>query len=70
MKLMYNPDPINEEMGRRRLSNQAVAALAGVNTKVVSAARNGKESVMLPSLKKVADALGLDLVVKLEKKAA
>jgi transcriptional regulator with XRE-family HTH domain len=67
---MYNPDPINEEMGRRRLSNEDVAELAGVNKKVVSAARNGKESVMLPSLKKVADALNLELVVKLEKKAA
>jgi hypothetical protein len=67
---MFNPDPINEEMGRRRLSNEDVAALAGVNKKVVSAARNGKESVMLPSLKKVADALNLELVVKLEKKAA
>lgn len=67
---MYNPDPINEEMGRRCLSNEAVAELAGVNKKVVSAARNGKETVMLPSLKKVADALGLDLIVKLEKKAA
>jgi hypothetical protein len=69
---MYNPDPINEEMGRRRLSNAAVAEMAGVNKKVVSAARNGKESVMLPSLKKVAEALNLnlELVVKLEKKAA
>jgi transcriptional regulator with XRE-family HTH domain len=67
---MYNPDLINEVMGRKRLTNQKVAELAGVNTKVVSAARNGKETVMLPSLKKVADALGLNLVVKLEKKAA
>jgi hypothetical protein len=67
---MYNPDLINEVMGRKRLTNQRVAELAGVNTKVVSAARNGKETVMLPSLKKVADALGLNLVVKLEKKAA
>lgn len=67
---MYNPDPINEAMGRKRLSNEAVAELAGVNKKVVSAARNGKETVMLPSLKKVASALGLKLVVRFEKEAA
>jgi transcriptional regulator with XRE-family HTH domain len=67
---MYKPELINEVMGRRRLTNKQVAELAGVNTKVVSAARNGKETVKLPSLKKVADALGLSLVVKLEKKAA
>lgn len=65
---MYDPDPINEEMHSQRLSNERLAALAGVNKKVVSAARNGKDSVMLPSLKKVADALGLDLVIRLEKK--
>ena len=67
---MYNADLINEVMGRKRLTNQKVAELAGVNTKVVSAARNGKGSVKLPSLKKVADALNLDLIVKLEKRAA
>lgn len=67
---MYNPGPINEAMKRGRLSNEKVAALAGVNKKVVSAARNGKESVMLPSLQKVADALNLELIVRLEKKAA
>jgi transcriptional regulator with XRE-family HTH domain len=67
---MYNPQPINEAMSSRRLSNEKVAALAGVTTKVVSAARNGKESVMLPSLKKVAGALGLKLVVRFEKEAA
>ena len=67
---MYNPDLINEVMGRKRLTNEKVAALAGVNTKVVSAARNGKDSVRLPSLKKVADALSLDLIVRLERKTA
>ena len=67
---MYNSELINEEMSGQRLTNEKLAALAGVNKKVVSAARNGKESVMLPSLKKVADALNLELVVKLEKRAA
>lgn len=62
---MYNPAPINEAMGRERLTNKSVAKLAGVNTKVVSAARNGKDTVTLPSLKKVADALHLDLEVRL-----
>jgi transcriptional regulator with XRE-family HTH domain len=67
---MYNPEPINEAMSSKRLSNEKVAALAGVNKKVVSAARNGKEGVMLPSLQKVAGALGLKLIVKFEKEAA
>jgi DNA-binding phage protein len=67
---MYDSELINEVMGRKRLMNQKVAELAGVNTKVVSAARNGKDSVRLPSLKKVADALNLKLIVKLQKRAA
>lgn len=66
---MYNPAPINEVMGRERLTNKKVAQLAGVNTKVVSNARNGKETVSLPSLKKVADALELNLEVRLTPKA-
>lgn len=65
---MYNPDPINEVMGRERLSNERVAKLAGVNKKVVSAARNGKATVSLPSLQKVADALHLKLEVRLSPK--
>jgi transcriptional regulator with XRE-family HTH domain len=58
---MYRTDLINGAMGKQRLTNEQVAEKAGVTTKVVSAVRNGKENIELPSLKKVADALGLSM---------
>lgn len=58
---MYNTDPINEVMGRERLSNDRLAELAGLDPTTVSRIRNGNPNVNLPSLKKVADALGLSM---------
>lgn len=65
---MYDTALLNQEIGGRRLSNERLANLAGVDPSTVSRIRNGKANVTLPTLKKVADALGLDLVVKLEKR--
>jgi transcriptional regulator with XRE-family HTH domain len=67
---MYNYESINAAMGAQRLTNVKVAERAGVAAKTVSLIRNGFPNVTLPTLKKVADALNLDLIVKLEKKAA
>jgi transcriptional regulator with XRE-family HTH domain len=67
---MYNHESINAAMGAQRLTNVKVAERAGVAAKTVSLIRNGCPNVTLPTLKKVADALNLDLVVKLEKRAA
>jgi transcriptional regulator with XRE-family HTH domain len=68
--MIYPTDLINAAMGAQRLTNEQVAAKATLSPKVVSAIRNGRENIRLPSLKKVADALNLDLIVKLKKKAA
>lgn len=58
---MYRVDLINAAMGAERLTNEQVAEKAGVSPKVVSAIRNGRENIELPSLKKVAGALGLTM---------
>lgn len=57
-------------MKERGLTNRALAESAGLAVATVSYIRNGRACVLLPSLKKVADALGLDLVVRFEKRAA
>lgn len=66
---MYPNANINAAMGERRLTNEQVAAKAKVTRKVVSAVRNGKVNITLPSLKKVANAVGLELVIQLVPKA-
>jgi transcriptional regulator with XRE-family HTH domain len=65
---MYRTDLINAAMGAQRLTNPKLAKLAGVGVGTVSSIRNGKETVSLPSLKKVADALELNLEVRLSPK--
>lgn len=67
---MYETDSINEAMGRDRLTNEKLADRAELDPATISRIRNGNPNVTLPTLKKVADALGLELVVRLEKKAA
>ena len=58
---MYNTAPINEAMGRDRLTNEKVAEMAGLDPATVSKIRNGNANATLASLKKVADALGLSM---------
>jgi transcriptional regulator with XRE-family HTH domain len=67
---MYDTDSINAAMGAQRLTNEKVAERAGVSAKTVSLIRNGFPNVTLPTLERIAGALDLKLVVKLEKKAA
>lgn len=62
--MSYNPDQINAAMGERRLTNDKVANLAGVAPKTVSAIRNGFSGVTLPTLIKIANAVGLDVEVR------
>jgi transcriptional regulator with XRE-family HTH domain len=66
--LMYETAPINEAMGRDRLTNEKVANKAEVDPATVSRIRNGDPNVSLPTLKKVADALDLDLIVRFQPK--
>lgn len=65
---MYEPEQINAAMGAKRLTNCKVAVLAGVSPKVVSAVRNGKENLTLPSLRAVAEAVGLEVEVRFTQK--
>lgn len=65
---MYRTDLINGAMGANRLTNEKVAALAGVAPKVISAVRNGKENITLTSLKAVAGALNLEVEIRFNPK--
>jgi transcriptional regulator with XRE-family HTH domain len=66
----YRTDVINGAMGAQRLTNEAVAEKAGVAPKTVSAVRNGDPNVGVPTLKKIADALGLTMQQIFEERAA
>lgn len=58
---MYRTDLINAAMGSQRLTNPKLAEIAGVGIGTVSSVRNGDEGVTLPTLRKIADALGLSM---------
>lgn len=66
---MYETECINEAMGRERLTNEKLADKAELDPATISRIRNGNPNVTLPTLKKVADALDLELIVRFEKKA-
>jgi len=57
----YRIDVINAAMGAQRLSNERLAAKAGVGIMTVSKIRNGQPQVGYVTLKKVVDALGLTM---------
>lgn len=65
---MYETILINEAMGRERLTNEKLAEKANLDPATVSRIRNGKLNVTLPSLLKVANALDLNLEVRLTPK--
>jgi transcriptional regulator with XRE-family HTH domain len=58
---LYRTDLINAAMGARRLSNPAVAKIAGVGPMTVSKIRNGNTQDGYVTLKKVVEALGLTM---------
>ena len=58
---LYRTDLINAVMGASRLTNVAVAELAGVGSMTVFRVRNGDPNVTYIVLKKVADALGITM---------
>ena len=64
---MYDTITINSVMEASDLTNEKLAVKAGLAARTVSSIRNGESNVRLPSLQKVADALGLHLVVRFEK---
>ncbi len=66
---MYETAPINEAMGRERLTNEKLAKKAELDPVTISRIRNGDPKVSLPTLQKVADALNLELIVTFEKRA-
>jgi hypothetical protein len=55
----YRIDLINAAMGAQRLTNEHVAEKASVGVTTVSRIRNGDPNVMLITLKKVVEAVGL-----------
>ena len=65
----YRTDLINGAMGSQRLTVEDLATKSGVSPKTVSFVRNGNPNIKLPTLKAVADALGLTLQELFEPKA-
>ena len=58
---MYRDDLIRAEQAAQNLTVEQLAEKSNLNKNTISNIRNGKESVELPSLQKVADALGLSM---------
>lgn len=55
---LYRNDLIKGAMASHDLTVEQLAEKAGISAGTVSAVRNGKENIMLPSLKAVAEAVG------------
>lgn len=58
---MYNVVPINEAIGRKRLTNKALAELAGVSRPTVIDIRNGEWTGSMAILEKVLAQLDLTM---------
>jgi transcriptional regulator with XRE-family HTH domain len=67
---MYDPQIIDEAIESQHLSNEKVAVSAGLSSGTVSSIRNGEENIRLPSLKRVANALGYEVEIRFIPKAA
>lgn len=66
---MYDPQVIDEAIESKHLSNEKVAVSAGLSSGTVSSIRNGEENIRLPSLKRVANALGYEVEIRFVPKA-
>lgn len=62
----YDPEPINTAIADQGLTNEKLGVKAEVAARTVSIIRNGDESVRLTTLKKVATALRLKVVIRFE----
>ena len=63
----YDPKPINEAIEELGLTNEKLGVKAEVAARTVSVIRNGDENVRLETLKKVAGALKLKVVISFER---
>jgi transcriptional regulator with XRE-family HTH domain len=67
---MYNATLINEEIEKQGLTNEKLAVKAELTSRTISKIRKGDAHIHLPSLKGVADALGLKVEIRLSRKPA
>ncbi|MDX6696066.1 MAG: Cro/C1-type DNA-binding domain [Blastocatellia bacterium] len=67
---LYGNELIKGAMAEQELTVADVAEITGLSPTTISFVRNGKENVKLPTLKKIADALDLQLIVRFEKREA
>lgn len=65
---MYNSSLINEEMEKQGLTNEKLAVKADLTARTISKIRKGDAHIHLPSLKGVAEALGLKVEIRLSKR--
>lgn len=59
--MIYRDDLIRAKKAARKLTNEQIATKSGLHINTVREICNGKENIELPSLQKVANALGLSM---------
>jgi transcriptional regulator with XRE-family HTH domain len=67
---VYDSQLIDKAIGEQNLTNEKLAVSAGLSSGTVSSIRNGEENIRLPSLKRVANALGYEVEIRFVPKAA
>lgn len=58
---MYRDDLIRAAMGSQNITRAALAEKSGLNVNTITAICRGKENIEIPTLQKVANALGLEM---------
>lgn len=67
---MYDTEVIDKAIEEQHLTNEKLAVSAGLSSGTVSSIRNGEENIRLPSLKRVANALGYEVEIRFVPKVA
>lgn len=62
---MYPAELIRAAMGAKKLSQTTVAKKSGLNVNTIAAVCSGKEEIKIPTLKSVANAVGLEMEIRL-----
>ncbi|HYL99769.1 MAG TPA: helix-turn-helix transcriptional regulator [Blastocatellia bacterium] len=70
-EVAYRDDKIRARMAAERITQEQLAARAGLTRQTINAIANGKvANVQLPTLQAIADALGLKLAELFDREAA
>lgn len=67
---MYPNELIKGAMAEQAITIDDIKEATGLSPTTISAVRNGKVNIKLPTLKSIANAVGLELEIRLTRKAA